>query len=213
MKRRNSKNVKSHSELEETVDLPRDIILLMSRYVWNECVQLKQLLNWHSTCKFFWKQFLDFDDDKMLTFCAEKKKKNELLFESTFKSFYKNNLIEFAEYEAIITICKDIKKTMRERLTVEKVTNSNLSNDIMFHLSWTKWPRLKFAEDGTLAAHCVKVILKPLDFRLSNRYGWDLRFRAEAGVGSFVRTPFSVLLKKTFHCYLNEKETKCLFQD
>lgn len=86
---------------------PKEILDLISKCVWEQSTTLGSFLNWHSTwyfnfvlflhtylsSKYYWNQYLNLDEEKLLSFAEEKRRKNEELLKKHFRVEYRDNIL------------------------------------------------------------------------------------------------------------------------
>jgi hypothetical protein len=175
MKRNSSKNL-SNDFKNNSEELPRilpEILNLFSQHVWNQCLSVPELLNWHSTCKLYWEEYTKFEDDKILLFIAEKRKRNKELLDKTFQSQYSKNIIVLTQYETIIRILMRVKERV-----IAILPEQHISLNIAFPIKeWDTWGGIHFDDKDCLSKQSLS-ILRALSPRLYYRYGWRLLFSA-----------------------------------
>jgi len=155
---------------------PNELLQLISGHVWNQANRLNDLLWWHSTCKQFWNQYLSFDEDKLIAFAEDKRKKNENALKSLFKIQYRHNILVFLDFELMLQMCKIIKEKIISLVDTHfyDSCNPDPSTEIYFMPKWGNWKGVKF-NDGILSKHS-KSLFKALTPRIVYRYGWQLIF-------------------------------------
>jgi hypothetical protein len=158
---------------------PNEILQLISENVLTQATRLNELLNWHSICKHFWNEYQNMDDDKLLAFAEEKRKKNELLLKKFFQIQYRHNILAFTDFEMILQICKIIKEKIVSLVDTKfyDSNNSDPATEIYCMNKWEKWRGMKF-EDGALSKHS-KDLLIAVTPRIALRYGWQLIFNSK----------------------------------
>jgi hypothetical protein len=188
--------------------LPPEVFNLISTQVWNQCLALVDLLNWHATCVNFWDEYLNFSDEKMLAFGAEKRKKNHELLKKTFQSKYKDNIIDFARYEASIHMCMKVKERIVSLDNDYMESKVVLSKQRHYQLKgWDTWKGMKF-EDDELHRDSLYILRNIVHPRLLFRYGWELSFvNHQDGLyldeeEYFYFPWFNIPLTSDFSCYL-----------
>jgi len=201
------KNPSTNASNRCSVTLPPEILGEIAKHVWEQSVQLNQVLNWHATSKSFWETYIQFDDEKMLLFCEEKKRNNQDYIKRNFKAVYSKNLIEFAQFEAIIHICKRVKKRILEidqeyvgiylGLFHTKIERSN------FPLSrWDDMQGMRFSGKDDVLCEGSLDLLRAATPRIRYRYGWEFTFRHTETL-EILYAPWSEEpIKKSYICFL-----------
>jgi len=135
------------------------------------------MLNWHSTCKHFWDEYVNMDDDKLLEFAAEKRKKNEQLLKKFLQVQYRHNILAFTDFEMILQICQVFKEKIISLVDTKfyESNNSDPSTEIYCMAKWEKWRGMKFDAEDNLSKHSME-LLRAASPRLIIRYGWQIIF-------------------------------------
>jgi hypothetical protein len=192
---------------------PNEILDLISKSVWEQATTLNNLLSWHSVSKHFWEEYLNFDEDKLLLFAEEKRKKNELLMKRLFRVEFRHNILVFTDFEMILQICKIIKEkivSLVENKFYES-SNSDPATEIYNMNKWEKWKGMKF-EDGVLTKHSKELFIA-ITPRIVFRYGWQLIFNdSETAIDPATKKssnvllfyPFTSPIKTKSHCYIGD---------
>jgi hypothetical protein len=155
--------------------IPPEILEVITKYFWNQCTEIRDLLNWFSTNKDFWEIYLNYDDEKMLEFAKEKKKLNQQLLSINFHSQYNKNKINFSLYESIIQFSGAIKKCIASTFSEEKGLNSFNGNISL--VGWNKWEGIQNLDELQLTPHSY-IVLNAVFMRIRHRFNWDLYFTA-----------------------------------
>jgi hypothetical protein len=191
---------------DEVPTLLPEILVLISKCVWSESMSVQQLLSWHSTCTYFWNEYLNIEGEKFLEFTTEKRKKNQALLHNKLLFEYKNNMIEFAQFESIILICIRFREKILT-INTELLENEQvIGKTMVFPISnWTKWKGIKFEENDVLNKHSLH-ILNAASALLGCRYGWGLMFLDSTydPVQKWVNYPWNEPIKNNFECYLGQ---------
>jgi hypothetical protein len=197
------KQRKCNSEPLDLPVLPQELINMISDHVWKGSLRVIEFLNWHSTCKTFWQEYLDYSSSKIQTFVDEACEKNKELLKKTYLSVYKDNVIVLSRYENINHICDLVKKEIRsvaDGLTVSpKTTNVRT----VFELDWDEWEGMNFDSDDYLKSYCVEILMA-VDARIRSRYSWNLfiSYQDEEGRDFEVTPAFLEPIKKAFRISL-----------
>jgi hypothetical protein len=158
---------------------PPEILHLISDNVWTQSTKLNDLLNWHATCKHYWNEYQNIDDDKLLAFAEEKRNKNQDLLKKFFQVQYRHNILVWTDFEMILQICKIIKEKIVSLVDTKFYESSNTdpATEIYNINKWEKWKGIKF-DDGILSKHS-KDLLIAVTPRIAIRYGWQLIFSSK----------------------------------
>jgi hypothetical protein len=212
MKRNSSKNSSNDIKTLRDDELPRfpaEILNEISQQVWNVCLSVPELLSWHSTCTHFWEEYTKIDDEKILLFIAEKRKRNHELLHKTFQSQYSKNTIVLTQYETIIRILMRVKERV-----IAILPEQHISLNIAFPIKdWETWGGIHFDEKDYLSKQSLS-ILRALSPRLYYRYGWRLLFSAfnENSEKLKMRFPWTTHpIEANSKCYLGSNWTSMSF--
>jgi len=213
MKRSSANKQRGANETTIYPVFPNEILQLISNQVYEQATTLNNLLSWHSVSKQFWEEYLNFDEDRLLLFAEEKRKKNELLMKRLFRVEFRHNILVFTDFEMILQICKIIKEkivSLVENKFYES-SNSDPATEIYNMNKWEKWKGMKF-EDGLLTKHSKELFIA-ITPRIVFRYGWQLIFNeSEPTIDPTTKKsnnillfyPFTAPIKNKSHCYIGD---------
>jgi hypothetical protein len=160
--------------------LPQEIIHSLKLNTWSLCLDIRSVLNWYMTCKEFWEEYVNIDDDdeKIQTYIRNIRERNEYLMKKTFSVIYRNNILRTIDFENIRSVISEIKKEIAS-LVDQKfyiVDNPDPRTQIYKLKNWDSWKGMIFNTKNELTSHSVE-ILRAVFQSILIRYGWQILFR------------------------------------